>query len=49
MSYIKTRLPEVNELEEMFKKDPNSVKRYTKYDILQGSEESIRFIEKLLG
>lgn len=49
MTYIKIRLPEINELKERYDKDPKSViTQYHKYEILQGPTESIKFIESII-
>lgn len=47
MTYIKTRLPDINTLKERYKENPNRfISIYRKYEILQGNEESIRYVEK---
>lgn len=49
MTYIKKRLPNIKTLKEMYEKNPKQViSLYKKYEILQGSSESIKYIEEKL-
>jgi len=49
MTYIKARLPEIDELKDRYLKDPKRVvNQYSKYEILQGPTESIKFVESII-
>lgn len=50
MTYIKTFLPDIKDLEEMYKHNPERVvNMYDRYEILQGSVESVSFVKKILN
>jgi hypothetical protein len=49
MTYIKTRLPEIDVLKKMYNEDPKRlIRQYQKYDVLHGPIESVSFVEDIL-
>lgn len=50
MTYIKTFLPDVKDLKRMYEHNPDKVvDMYGKYEILQGSVESVMFVKEILN
>jgi hypothetical protein len=50
MTYIKTFLPDIKDLKEMYEHNPERVvDMYDRYEVLQGSVESVSFVKKILN
>lgn len=50
MTYIKTYLPDIKDLKEMYANNPERVvDMYDRYEILQGSVESVMFVKEILN
>jgi hypothetical protein len=50
MTYIKSLLPELEVLVKMYDKNPDEfIEKYKRYEILQGSYDSVSFVNKKLG
>ena len=50
MTYIKTYLPDIKDLKEMYTQNPERVvDMYDRYEILQGSVESVMFVKEILN
>ena len=49
MTYIKTFLPNINELKKELEENPQKIWIYKKYDVYLGNKESIEFLQSKLN